>query len=453
LSIKAPGVLANDKDAAGYPLTAVFVSASGATVTMDPNGGFTATVAPHASQVTASFTYQAKNSQGTLSASATVTLTFPAPSNLSVSVVDGKDQSVTISDYRWIIEEDRTFYIDPNNTTNNGTIVGNLGVNFHSSHMPVVAQGCTGAISCEQGQTFLNPATGTHDPAVCDIGNGACRAGSFKTSTLPSEVILDPTRRYYISVLPGDAADPGHAMGGAQIAYRNGAWQPVTVIVEPMPLPPSKVSVFVFQDDHPLNGEHDAGGGVDVLAPNEAGLGQFNITLFDDVGGTGDPAGQMTYDMFNMPLSNSLAGTIDPATGLDACPISKQATVDPTQKGITGVIPVCPKYESDAVIANLPPGRYGVVATPGADRIARGEEWLQTNTLDGGKAHDSFLKVSEPSYFQEYGPAGYHVAIGFRLCQPPDYQRPQAGSLRRRRQLSQHCDRQGHRRSHEPDAG
>jgi hypothetical protein len=66
-----------------------------------------------------------------------------------------------------------------------------------------------------------------------------------------------------------------------------------------------------------------------------------------------------------------------------------------------------------AIIANLPPGRYGVVATPGADRIAKGEEWLQTNTLDGGKAHDSFLKVSEPGYFQEYGPAGYHVAIGF----------------------------------------
>src|SRR5437879_13096656 len=59
------------------------------------------------------------------------------------------------------------------------------------------------------------------------------------------------------------------------------------------------------------------------------------------------------------------------------------------------------------------PGRYGVVATAGADLIARGEEWLQTNTLDGQKAHDSFLRVSEPSFFQEFGPAGYHVAIGF----------------------------------------
>jgi hypothetical protein len=59
------------------------------------------------------------------------------------------------------------------------------------------------------------------------------------------------------------------------------------------------------------------------------------------------------------------------------------------------------------------PGRYGVQATPGADRFGRGEEWLQTNTLDGQKAHDSFIKVGGPAYFQEFGPAGYHVAIGF----------------------------------------
>jgi hypothetical protein len=87
------------------------------------------------------------------------------------------------------------------------------------------------------------------------------------------------------------------------------------------------------------------------------------------------------------------------------------------------MIVTCPKYESDgktlsplagqAVVANMYPGRYGVVATPGADRIARGEEWLQTNTLDGQKAHDSFLRIGGPSFFQEYGPAGFHVSIGF----------------------------------------
>ncbi len=102
------------------------------------------------------------------------------------------------------------------------------------------------------------------------------------------------------------------------------------------------------------------------------------------------------------------------------------------------MIVTCPKYESDgktlsplagqAVIANLMPGRFGVVATPGADRIARGEEWLQTNTLDGQKAHDSFIRIGEPSYFQEYGPAGYHVSIGF--ANPDDHQRPPCRCLR-----------------------
>src|SRR5262249_19344565 len=209
-----------------------------------------------------------------------------------------------------------------------------------------------------------------------------CRAdggGNGFTAVTPDKVHLDPSKRYYISVLPGDAANPfnagyagapdcsaagkaagscGHGMGGAPIPFAcqplppattcTGSFAPVTVFTQPSPYPPAKLSVFVFEDDFPLNGEHDAGGGVDVLAPQEAGLGGFQITLFDDAGGTGDATGQPTYDMFNMPLSNSLAGTPDPANGgIDACPISQQATADPTQKGIIGMIVTCPKYEAD----------------------------------------------------------------------------------------------------------
>ena len=121
----------------------------------------------------------------------------------------------------------------------------------------------------------------------------------------------------------GGAPIAAAGMGGAPIA----AADSVTDLYAATPFPPSKLSVFVFEDDFPLNGEQDAGGGVDVLAPNEPGLGGFNITLFDDAGGTGDATGQMTYDMFNQPLSNSLAGTIDPATGLDACPISAHSRI------------------------------------------------------------------------------------------------------------------------------
>jgi hypothetical protein len=468
LSIKPPGVLSFCKDTAGYPLK-VATSTAGAGLTqlsVDPNGGFNA-IATGAGTYTFNFTVQ--STRGTLSSSVgPVTLVFPTASNLAVKVVDGQDKTTQIADYRWIIEEDRTFYINPACTTNppaascptsGSGIVPTFGTNFHTSYMPVVAAGCTGPLSCESGQTLLGA------PAVCDGGNGVCRTDGTQQAPLdPSQVHLDPTKRYYISVLPGDAGNPfangyggspactstggvstpngscGHGMGGAPVACvptspavtcsSTGTFPAVTVLSQPAPYPPSKLSVFVFEDDFPLNGEQDGGGGIDVLSPNEPGLGGFNIKLFDDAGGSGDATGQMTYDMFNMPLSNSLAGTLDPATGQDACPLSAQVTAnmpsnggDGTQKGITGEIVTCPKYEADgvtlspiagqAVIANLMPGRYGVVATPAADRIARGEEWLQTNTLDGQKAHDSFLRIGEPSFFQEYGPAGFHVSIGF----------------------------------------
>jgi hypothetical protein len=450
LSIKSPGILSGDKDALGYPLTVLassIVKSGGLTVTVDPNGGFNASGTAGTSYT---FTYKAQNSQGTVSATAaTVTVTFPTPSNLAVTVVDGKDKTTAISDYRWIIEEDRTFFIDPNKTTNTCAscpVVPTFGTNFHTSYMPVVATGCTGSKSCESGQTVVNPATGAHVPTVCNIGNGACTTSAAQeTAVTPDQVHLDPTKRYYISVLPGDAAtpfitanaSPGHGMGGAPIAAAcipvapattcTGTFAAVTVLAQPTPFPPAKLSVFVFEDDFPLNGEQDAGGGIDVLATNEPGLGQFNITIMDDAGGSGDPTGQVDYDMFNQPLANGLAGMLDPSNGNDACPIGKTsrigAATDVNQTGITGTIVTCPKFESDgvtlsplagqAVISNMMPGRYGVIATPGADRIGRGEEWLQTNTLDGQKAHDSFLKIGEAGYFQEYGPAGYHVSIGF----------------------------------------
>jgi hypothetical protein len=419
--ISRPGVLGNDSDPSGFPLRAVLADAgSCAGVQLGTDGSFAAT---KGAGTTCSFTYNAVNAQNTPSGSATVTVTFPAPSNLAVNVVDAKD-GTPIADYRWIVEEDRTIYIDPNIESAPGTTVRNAAINFHTSFTPVVAQGCTGPVSCETGQTLLG------QPAVCDVGGGVCRTDSatgYKTPVDPSQVVLDPSKRYFISILPGDAADPvvyetaGHAMGGAQIAAGQTS---VDVIVQATPVQPAHLSVFIFQDDNPLNGEADTGGGVDVLAPNEAGLGGFNIVLLDQVGAMGDAAGQLTYDMFGMPVSNALAGKIDPTTGYDACAISPDST-----DGVVGIITTCPKHEYDksakrwttvlsplaghAVIANMYAGLYEVQAVAGAERIARGEQWLQTNTLDGTKAIEAFIKPAEPAYFQEFGPGGYHVAMGF----------------------------------------
>ena len=458
--------------------------ANGAAATPCPTGTQVNGVAAPSGSTCLTFPYQVKTTQSIASASATATVVFLPASNLVVNVWDAPSTSpgkarAAITDYRWIIEEDRTFWIDPKCQVNSsGTRldsrgqpcpalpVESLGYNFHTAHMPVVAQGCWGTdptqlVSCEQGQTRQGKAV------ACDVGNGDCREdASQKVPVNPGSVYLDPNKRYFISILPGDGVNPtiggaggpmqvnpscdptkatcamrqfdivrdcgayagptgawepggaaalcGHAMGGSQVAAGQ---RQVDIALQQTPLPTAKIAVFVLQDDNPLNGENDAGGGVDVIAPNEPGLGGFEVKLFDQAGGLGDATGQITYDQFNQPVSNALAHTIDPATGLDACPI------EPRGDGLVGMIPTCPKYESDgttqsplagqAVIANLYPGLYEVVATPAADRIARGEEWLQTNTLDGGKPHEAFIKPNEPGYFQEFGPGGFHVSIGF----------------------------------------
>ena len=446
-----PGLLASVSNAAGLTLTASAAAVT-AGVTVNADGSFT--VLPTcAAPCSVSFQYTATNSQNTASNAANVTVNFVKGSGLALNILDGPTATPIPQDYRWIIEEDRTFWIDPacqvNGTNRPATCaplpVESLGYSFHSAHMPVIATGCVGTVSCEAGQTVQAV------PSVCDVGNGGCEPGLQKAPTQPGDVYLDPTKRYFVSILPGDAINPtisgfggtvkdcapysadqtddnwrlydpasgtsgncGHEMGGVQIAPGQLA---ATINLQQIPLPTAKISVFVFQDDNPLNGENDAGGGVDVIAPNEPGLGGFEIKLFDQAGQLGDNTGQITYDEFNEPVSNSLAGYIDPRSGLDACPITNRGD------RLVGMIPTCPKYEADGVtpsplagqvvIANLYPGLYEIQAYPAADRIARGEEWVQTNTLDGGKPHEAFIIPDEPGYFQEFGPGGFHVTYGF----------------------------------------
>ena len=471
LVINPPGVLLNDTDPAGLPLTVdpSTVTAAGFTLKVNADGSFTAQVPGPGDY---SFTYNVKNSQGTAAAApATVSLHFPTGSGLAVTLVDQKHGWTLANDYRWIIEEDRTFWIDPKCQVNTGSAtrpkdsygrdcppvpVEALGYNFHSAGMPMVATGCVGSVSCENGQTLAGVA------AVCDVGSGACRTDAAqRNQLLPGDVYRDPNKHYFLSVMPGDGINPsvqgaggpvtdpitgkvrkfdpaidcpalsdfapgtgkcGHNMGGIQVGpqfdpQHNAVAPAVTISLAETPLPVAKIAVLVYEDDYPLNGENDAGGGVDIVAPNEAGLGGFQIELLDQAGALGDSTGQITYDMFNMPLTNALAGTKDPMTGLIACPIGSNTD------NIIGMVVTCPNYESDgttvsplagqAVIDNLYPGIYEPQAFPAADRIARGEEWLQTNTLDGGKPHEAFVRPGEPAYFQEFGPGGFHVQIGF----------------------------------------
>ena len=530
-SVPRPGVLANDTDPGGYPISVDVTFAAGAavdqvlgcdSVSINPDGSFNVTIT--AAAPLCKFRYQGVNSQGSV-AQATASITAGVASNLTVSVLDPLTGSA-MTDYRWTIQEDLTFKhaVDATPQVSTRTV----GTSFHRSHMPVVVAGCVGPISCGQGQSFRfdgvpDPITNSVPVKVNGItipctginGNRCVLAATdaLALQTLPSNAVLNRSKNYYLTILPGDAANAvtlvgtcslaptvscsptslcnfgtgqgtcvpgGHTMGGAEVKFVNSAWQPVTIKPQNNPLPSAQMSIYIYEDSEPTNGQNEA---------TELPLGGFNIILLDSAGRTGDVAGQNTYDVFNQPLNNYLLGrpgcpdtqnfTTNGTGGTSGfCSINTtqacSTTVvapDPLACGShetcvpsgnsSGTIYTCPNPSPDevtaahtgscsnnaarsctangncvapgtcpvaaqivaldakyalaghALIKNVVPSRYDVLAHPGAAREGAGEVWWQTETLEGTPAQDAFVGVGESQYFQEFGPPGPHVTIGF----------------------------------------
>jgi len=206
---------------------------------------------------------------------------------------------------------------------------------------------------------------------------------SFHTSYMPvvgkgtsasPTIALDANKRYYVSVLPNS----DYQMGGAAVKPGDTS---VTVTVNPAPIPTAQISVFAFKDNQPINNAPDL--------PQEEGLGGFSVLLFEPGGTYGISGGQVTQDAYGNPLGS----TYDPTTG------ALLTTGDSTLK--TGA-------DGTLLIKNLPPGKYGIQIVPPA-----GSNWHQTSTIEGTKTIDAWVKANEPSFFQEFGPPGHHVFIGF----------------------------------------
>ena len=185
---------------------------------------------------------------------------------------------------------------------------------------------------------------------------------------------LDPAKRYYISILPNSGGvDGGYTNGGAKISAGQAS---VDVVVQQLPLPTAQIRVFVFGDTYPINGQADT--------PEESGLEGFTITVEDTTAGE-----VMLTDVYGNPLGT----TYDTTTG-DVITMG-DGTIHTDADGI-------------ALIKNLAPGKYGISAIPPA-----GQDWIQTTTIEGKHAQDSWVKANEPAYFVEFGPPGPHVSIGF----------------------------------------
>lgn len=102
LNVALPGILANDSDPDGDPITAELVTTTAnGTLTLNPDGSFT--YAPDANyNGSDGFTYKAKDSFGNLSNAATVAITINAVDDLPIAVDDtrsvAEDASATTFD-------------------------------------------------------------------------------------------------------------------------------------------------------------------------------------------------------------------------------------------------------------------------------------------------------------------------------------------------------------------
>ena len=284
----------------------------------------------------------------------------------TVTVVDQDGNPV--SGFRWLVEEDTTNVVTP------GTFSARtLGVNIHGTYAPVATKG--------------------------------------RSSTSSANIKVSSDTRWLVSVLP-DAATTGgprFTMSGKLVDV--GVTNVTVVVNKKEAVKTAQISVFVFQDTAPINNAPDVG---------EPGLNNFSILLFDQ-------AGAVSQDAFGNQLGTQYMRNADGTFqfNADGTPIIKVAgtgeiiTCDQTEvdtfNAWLAVLPLdystmpreC-RAAGEALVKYIPPGKYGIRAVP-----PPGETWIQTSTIEGTPGVDSWVKANEPNRLIEFGPALYHVFLGY----------------------------------------
>jgi hypothetical protein len=294
-----------------------------------------------------------------------------APLQINVVGVNQNGTTAAVTNFRWTVEEDVTKASVPGAHATRG----NYSFSFHASYMPVVAAGRTVGGSVIAGNDCTDP------------NSVACMDPDRAYMPAPD---LNPAanKRYYVSVLPDD----GYAMGAAPVEFDASGNASATIYVNQFPVPTAQISIFAFDDNSPINGAPDL--------PQEEGLPGFTVLLTEAGGTYGGSGGQVTQDAFGNPLGTVYQYDSSGRPVLDAGGSPIVVT-----RG-SGIITTGP--DGVAVIKNLFPAKYTVQIIPPA-----GSDWHQTSTIEGGKGNDAWVKNNEPSFFQEFGPPGHHVFIGF----------------------------------------
>ncbi|MHC4387065.1 MAG: SdrD B-like domain-containing protein, partial [Planctomycetota bacterium] len=209
------------------------------------------------------------------------------------------------------------------------------------------------------------------------------KKGHSDTDTADVNVPAD--RRYMVSVLP----DANYTISGRNVAMGQDS---VTVTVNLLPLPTAQISVFVFYDKNPINNSP----GVFGIAPTQKQpLEGFSVLVADE-------AGHQTMDAFGNMLGTTYR--IDSNTGQFLLDVEGNPIVDQM-----GNMVIETDENGEALIKYLAPGKYGIQVVPPPDQPG----WIQTTTIEGTHTIDAWVKANEPTRVFEFGPAFYHIFVGF----------------------------------------
>ncbi len=279
--------------------------------------------------------------------------------NTTTTVGRFVQQGDAILKYKWLINLDDVG--DPGTALNQGT----------QNCLPASAKDGAGV---SIGSADPNFADTCQWPSIRNTSGHAPIIAQGNESDLSSTKALAniPAGKYLISVL----AD-GFKIDGQHFTVVSGQNIPVTVQMNPTPLPLSTLRIQVFNDNQPVDATYE----VDA----EKGLSGFTAHLSDVFGTVGT-------DYYTNPLCTQYmhtlpGGSLSPDAVSPNAPIAfdaaGKAVVDPASVG---------RCVSDAtgqiVIPNMGPNRFAATVTPPVPTPGQTYQWVQTTTLEGGHDHD-----------------------------------------------------------------
>ena len=310
-----------------------------------------------------------------------ITSSIVQAATVTLNVVDSS--GIGVEGFRYILQEDTTFPVDPASPATTPDEL--LSMSFHASNHPPARS--------ETGGTGLSGNSGTASAAIADVAAG----------------------RYYVSVLPY----AGYSISGAQVVAGVDDLA-VTVVVQKQPIPTTQISIFLFHDNHPINGnpdlpeELDPGLGEDGLPlPGHVDWTQFTLFLEEPAGRYGIAGGQVIQDAFGNPLGTTYVKGCDADGNVEVPddPFTDYGCLNPDgspQILVEGDGVLHPDENGFLTVKNIPPAKYGVIMIPPSN-----QGWQQTSTIEGSKVIDAWVKANEPPFFVEFGLPGPHVFVGF----------------------------------------